>query len=131
MLKKFYLVVFIYFVFELLAISKFVHEYGFFDYLLEVLLSAVFGFVLMFRNEFLKFNHPEMFFDFRKVFGELAYSFGGFLLFLPGIICDFLGLFIIIISFLFGNSSSKRNTDFKDSKDKENDIIDVEIIEEK
>lgn len=68
--------------------------------------------------------------EFRAVFAQnpltllshASVSFAGFLLFLPGIFCDILGVVTLLLSFalrLFG----------REKKQEDDDVIDVEIIE--
>ncbi|QCD52419.1 FxsA family protein [Campylobacter sp. RM16192] len=127
-----------YIIIEMFALYLFVNKYGFFNFVLEVILTAILGSVIMFRVGFVQFFSRAMFIRVSDIFGALGIAIGGFFILIPGLVSDFLGIAILILSMftIFKNLNNTKNySEFKsrskETKNSENiDIIDVEIVEE-
>ena len=107
---------FLFFLIEAVFIYLFVDKFGFLNYFLEVLVSGFVGIAL-----------------------QLGLSFGGALLFLPGILTDVFGIAVVVFSLVFKKNVAKNESyqEFKfqnfseqGSKKDDGEIIDVEVIEE-
>lgn len=125
-----------YAILETLFVMMFIYKYGFFALLLEVVLSIGVGFILI-----SKFGMLDLLRDFRTISpkdisGNFGIALGGFFLLIPGILSDTIG-FLIIISSIVMRFLSKDYIDLKSKNKKhsktshEDDIIDVEIIDER
>lgn len=130
---------------EILGFYLFVDSFGALWLLFEILLSGIVGaWLLLYNNSgflstiFIRIAESGMF-NSKKIM-ELIFSFyaGAFLLMIPGIFSDVVGIILIIVSF-FSNTGSKKDSEFtqilRENENLKNideaDIIDVEIIEEK
>lgn len=126
-----------YVILETLFVMMFIYKYGFFALLLEVILSIAIGFVLI-----SKFGMLDLVRDFRTISpkdisGNFGIALGGLFLLIPGILSDTIG-FLIIISSLIMKFLGKDYMDLKTSNktdkkryQEDDDIIDVEIIDER
>lgn len=110
-----------YVLFEIIFIALFIAEYGLFIYFIEVIVSAILGVIFAYKHGLLKILQNTFLtpFEALKTFGA---SIGGFLILLPGILCDIMGFVILTIWFIYGKTESQNN--YKD------DIIDAQIIDE-
>lgn len=149
----------IYFFIEIYLISLFIDEFGFFYMVLEIIISALLGFGILVTQGDAMFSSYEKLFKnemkveylftknlFRLISGSVFRLICGILLIVPGILSDVFGVICFIISLLFTASTRLKNNDseqhsesnysyfryeFRDSKNyKDEDIIDVEIIED-
>ncbi|ASM38343.1 MAG: FxsA family protein [Campylobacter sputorum] len=116
---------FIYIFIEIFIIYAFIDEYGFLKFLLEIIISAVIGLMLMFKFGFINMANLS---SPMQMISNFGISIGGFLLMLPGLMCDIVGLCVIIFS-VFANKKIDKNYNFKKGNTNE-DIIDVEVIDE-
>ncbi|WP_033915755.1 FxsA family protein [Campylobacter sputorum] len=116
---------FIYIFIEIFIIYVFIDEYGFLKFFLEVIISAVIGLMLMFKFGFINMTNLS---SPMQMISNFGISIGGFLLMLPGLMCDIVGLCVIIFS-VFANKKIDKNYNFKKDNTNE-DIIDVEVIDE-
>lgn len=116
---------FFYVLFEVLAIYIFVNEYGFLKLFLEIIISGVVGFMLLFRFGFINMTNLS---SPMQMISNFGISIGGFLIMLPGIVCDIIGICIIIFS-VFAKKNVNTSKSFKKDNTQE-DIIDVEVIDE-
>ena len=110
---------------EIFIIYAFIYEYGFLKFLLEIIISAVIGLMLMFKFGFINMANLS---SPMQMISNFGISIGGFLLILPGLMCDIVGLCVIIFS-VFANKKIDKNYNFKKDNTNE-DIIDVEVIDE-
>lgn len=122
---------------EILLIAFFIGSYGFLAYLLEIILSAMLGGVLLF-----KFNISNVFnqlntFSPKAIYSGFGVAIGAFLLLLPGILSDITAVIIIIASVVFNVKDNKRDkfnqntyNNTQNNTNNKEEIIDVEIIEE-
>lgn len=116
---------FIYIFIEIFIIYAFIDEYGFLKFLLEIIISAVIGLMFMFKFGFINMANLS---SPMQMISNFGISIGGFLLMLPGLMCDIVGLCVIIFS-VFANKKIDKNYNFKKDNTNE-DIIDVEVIDE-
>lgn len=123
---------------EAIAAYFYVLKFGFGSFLLECILSAIFGFVLAFRFGLAGLFNRVMFYGVKDIFSSLGYGIAGVLLIIPGLISDFAGVIILILSLIIGKSSPE-NSNFSNQGEfysqtrqryDDDDVIDVEIIEE-
>ena len=134
--------VFLFFIIEAVLIYVFVDKFGFLNYFLEVLVSGFVGIALLFNAGFSSLNSPQMAFKSflgGNLFSQLGLSFGGALLFLPGILTDIFGIAVVVFSLIFKKNVAKNESyqefKFQDFNERaprqdEGEIIDVEIVEE-
>ena len=138
---KFFLLLYAFF--ELFFIILAIRTLGFGTYALEVLLSGAFGMAVLFKFGVFKLidNMRENggFFGysggiFGYLLGEFSLAFGAVALILPGILSDFIGIMLIILSIIW-RENNQNKAKFYSEKNRQNkdesDIIDVEIIEDK
>ena len=107
-----------------------------------MLVSGFVGIALLFNAGFSSLNSPQAAFKSflgGNLFSQLGLSFGGALLFLPGILTDIFGIAVVVFSLIFKKNVTKNESyqEFKfqnfseqGSKKDEGEIIDVEVIEE-
>lgn len=114
---------------ELIVAYFFVLSYGFGYLVVEILLSAAAGIVLLLSAGFGGIGGFSL--TPTKIFSSIGFGFAGFLLFMPGILSDIFGVIIAIISFVF---KSKNDGSFKSESEnfryKDEEIIDVQVIDE-
>ena len=134
--------VFLFFLIEAIFIYLFVDKFGFLNYSLEVLVSGFVGIALLLNAGFSSLNSPQVAFKSflgGNLFSQLGLSFGGMLLFLPGILTDIFGIAVVVFSLVFKKNAAKNESyqEFKfqnfsehGTKKDEGEIIDVEVIEE-
>ncbi|QKF64485.1 FxsA family membrane protein [Campylobacter corcagiensis] len=125
-------------VIETIFVIAFVWKYGFFALFAEIVISLVVGFILISKFGVLDFLKEARNITPQTVFGNFGTVFGGFLILLPGIFSDTVGIIIIIVSLLMRFLGSdyanlQKKDEFKEpfahTKKKEEEIIDVEVIE--
>ena len=133
---------FLFFLIEAVLIYVFVDKFGFLNYFLEVLVSGFIGMALLLNAGFYSLNSPQVAFKSflgGNLFSQLGLSFGGALLFLPGILTDVFGIAVVVFSLIFKKNVAK-NENYQEFKFKnfneraprqdEGEIIDVEVVEE-
>ena len=133
---------FLFFLIEAIFIYLFVDKFGFLNYFLEVLVSGFVGIAFLLNAGFSSLNSPQVAlksFLGGNLFSQLGLSFGGMLLFLPGILTDIFGIAVVIFSLIFKKNAAKNESyqEFKfqnfseqSAKKDDGEIIDVEVIEE-
>lgn len=112
------------FLLEIAASVFFISVFGLGDFLIFILMSVVFGVILLviFWNNMLEFQ----FGDFKSMLRQFSFVIAGFLLIFPGILTSILGVLVLIFALIFRIKlvGPKQNSDSEE-------IIDVEIIEDK
>jgi hypothetical protein len=133
---------FLFFIIEAVLIYVFVDKFGFLNYFLEVLVSGFVGMALLLNAGFSSLNSPQVAFKSflgGNLFSQLGLSFGGMLLFLPGILTDIFGIAVVVFSLIFKKNIAKnesyqevkfQNFSEQSAKKDDGEIIDVEVIEE-
>lgn len=125
---------------ETIFVMAFIWKYGFFALFLEIILSLVLGFILISKFGILDFVSEVRNITPQTIFGNFGTVFGGFLILLPGVLSDTVGIIIIVVSLLMkflGDEKATniqadimpKNTNSKPKRDTRDDIIDVEVIE--
>lgn len=131
-----------YMMLEFIFVAVFIWKYGFLALILEIILSVIAGIVLI-----SKFGMLDLIQEFKNIksdniFGNFGIAAGGMMLMFPGILSDTAGIFIIVVTlvmkFLDKNGRNTQNNTYNytykntyySSQNKQDDIIDVEIIEE-
>ena len=133
---------FLFFIIEAVLIYVFVDKFGFLNYFFEVLVSGFVGIALILNSGFSSLNSPQTAFASflgGKLFSQIGLGFGGALLFLPGILTDVFGVTVVVFSLIFKKNVAKNESyqEFKfqnfsqhASRENEDEIIDVEVVEE-
>ena len=133
---------FLFFLIEAVLIYVFVDKFGFLNYFLEVLVSGFIGMALLLNAGFYSLNSPQVAFKSflgGNLFSQLGLSFGGALLFLPGILTDVFGIAVVVFSLIFKKNVAKnenyqefkfQNFNERAPRQDEGEIIDVEVVEE-
>jgi len=129
-----------YVIIELLAIYLFISAYGFLAFLVEVVASGALGLYFMLSAGSPSFRGGGVFgaLGGKNLFETLGFGLCGFLLMMPGILTDVLGVIALIAALLFGRKiknsqnftyqSAARNS--RDYPSGDGEIIDVEAIDE-
>lgn len=124
-----------YIIFECVCTMVFIINVGFGWYLLEALLSLIIGSYLVLHGGGFRLYASMQMADFGAIFGSFGFVFAGFLLMVPGILCDILALCVLIFSVFLGSKSQEnrnwRYTKHSYTNNADEEIIDVEIIEER
>ena len=117
-----------YLIFECICTIVFIINVGFLWYLLEAFFSLMLGSYLVIHGGGFGLYSNMQKANFAGIFGSFGFVFSGFLLILPGILCDILAVLIIIFSvFLTKKNTPSYTNDFS----ADDEIIDVEIIDER
>ena len=129
-----------YVIIELLAIYSFISAYGFLAFLVEVVASGALGLYFILSAGSPSFRDGGVFgaLGGKNLFETLGLGLCGFLLMMPGILTDVLGVIALIAALLFGRKienaqnftyqSAARNP--RDYPNGDGEIIDVEAIDE-
>lgn len=117
-----------YLMLEIVAIYFYVDAYGFLSFFSEVILSAVFGFFLVFNLGFKNLKTTFNSLRFNHIFSSLGIGFSGFLLFLPGVFSDIFGLIIALICIVL-KPKIKSEYEFREFK-RDDEVIDVEVVDD-
>ncbi|BCD48136.1 FxsA family protein [Helicobacter suis] len=104
-----------YIVIEFLLVLSVIQHLGLFIFLLEVAISGFIGGVLLFKNPFEDLKNIRNI-SFAEDF--VLRSFGGFLLLLPGVLCDIFGIILILIASIRPQR-----------KNHEEGVVDVEVLD--
>lgn len=116
-----------YLIAEIIVIYFYIDNYGFFSYLIEVILSGVLGFFLIFKIGIENLKTSLVSSSLSSLFSSFGVGFGGFLILMPGILSDIFGLIIALSSLFLRPKNDIRNQNFKN----DDEVIDVEIIDDK
>ncbi|EAH6235772.1 integral memnbrane protein [Campylobacter upsaliensis] len=112
---------------ELIACAVFIITFGFGNFLIFMLLSMIAGVVLLalFWKNMLNFQMGGL----KDTLKQFAFVIAGFLFLIPGVLSSVFGILVLIFGLIFG---VKAQTNFYKKEQKHNEeIIDVEIIEER
>ncbi|MEB2803870.1 integral memnbrane protein [Campylobacter upsaliensis] len=112
---------------ELIACAVFIITFGFGNFLIFMLLSMIAGVVLLalFWKNMLSFQMGSL----KDTLKQFAFVIAGFLFLIPGVLSSVFGILVLIFGLIFG---VKAQTNFYKKEQKHNEeIIDVEIIEER
>ncbi|EPT1527257.1 integral memnbrane protein [Campylobacter upsaliensis] len=112
---------------ELIACAVFIITFGFGNFLIFMLLSMIAGVVLLalFWKNMLEFQMGDL----KDTLKQFAFVIAGFLFLIPGVLSSVFGILVLVFGLIFG---VKTQTNFYKKEQKHNEeIIDVEIIEER
>ncbi|EPV5854570.1 integral memnbrane protein [Campylobacter jejuni] len=118
------------FILELLASIVFILVFDFGNFLFFILLSMLFGVVLL----AISWKNMVEFriLDFKSMLSQFSLVIAGFLFIFPGVITSVLGLMVLLFSMVFKINLKSRSSFKNNSKDQNyEEIIDVEIIEDR
>ncbi len=122
---------------EFVACVAFIASSGVLAFFGEIFLSAVVGLWLVGGAGVLGSFFARFDGSLGAVFSQMGLAFGGFLLFLPGILGDCVGGAVVVLSLalrLFGRGGGQNSQNSRNSREQtppREDVIDVEIIDEK
>lgn len=124
---------------EIVMVVLYVLEFGFLSFFSEIFLSALIGVLLIFNYGFSNLFYGINQFNIKDIFGSLGLAVGGFALIIPGMLSDIFGLMVIVVAFSlklyakFSNTQPNQHHSQKNQnrQNEDDDIIDVEIIEER
>ncbi|MGG7073053.1 FxsA family protein [Campylobacter sp. 9BO] len=116
----------------------FVSAYGFGAFLLEIFISGIVGIVCIFQVGFLNFRSNFSRLKPSDIFSSFGLGIAGFLLILPGILCDIVGAILAVISLFARLKGTKDNSFYyenfnsnrSEASKNEGEIIDVEVVSE-
>ncbi|MCX2682911.1 integral memnbrane protein [Campylobacter sp. MIT 21-1685] len=118
-----------FFIFELFTCTFFIIFFGFGNFLFFILASMFIGIILLgiFWKNMLEFHIDGL----KNMLEQFSFVLAGFLFLVPGIISSIFAVFILLFAF-FVQTLMKNKARHSKNKDTMNDeIIDVEIIEDK
>lgn len=123
---------------EIVLVVLYVLEFGFLSLFSEIFLSALIGVLLIFNYGFVNLFHNMNYFNIKDIFGSLGLAIGGLALIIPGMLSDIFGVIVIGVALalkIYSKFSIPRyqNTQnqYRQTNNNNDDIIDVEIIEER
>jgi 2-isopropylmalate synthase len=123
---------------EIVLVVLYVLEFGFLSLFSEIFLSALIGVLLIFNYGFVNLFHNMNYFNIKDIFGSLGLAIGGLALIIPGMLSDIFGIIVIGVALalkIYSKFSTPRyqNTQnqYRQTNNNNDDIIDVEIIEER
>lgn len=120
-----YILGFFYVVLEIFLIYNVVQEFGLLAFLLEVVVSALLGGVVLLRSPFKNLN--DLMYDRLEPLtwaeGFFLRSVGALLLLLPGVLCDVFGALLLFVALLRQKPPSQEVSKNPD------EIIDVEVLD--
>ncbi|AII14787.1 hypothetical membrane protein [Campylobacter iguaniorum] len=127
-----------YLVIELICVAFYIANYGILNFFGEVFLSGILGVILLFNYGFSNFYGSMNQLNLKNIFGSMGIAFGGMLLIVPGILSDFVAIFVLLVSFTLKlvaylqGSNAADHSEFTNTKSScDSEIIDVEIIDTK
>lgn len=115
------------FVIEFIFSLLFIIFFGFGNFLIFILVSMIFGVVLLgiFWKNMLEFQ----ILGFKNMLTQFSFVIAGFLLVFPGVLTSFIG-FLIFLFGIFLKIATKTKYTHRQNRNSSEEIIDVEIIED-
>lgn len=117
-------------IFEVCLSALFIMFFGFGNFLIFLLLSVLIGIILLaiFWKNMLEFQFLAP----KEMFAQFAYVICAFLFLIPGILSSVLGFLILIFALIFrGKKTKAQNFKNENSRQYDEEFIDVEIIEDR
>ncbi|MBS4275065.1 integral memnbrane protein [Campylobacter vulpis] len=113
---------------ELIACAVFIIAFGFGNFLIFMLLSMIAGVVLLalFWRNMLSFQMG----GFKDTLKQFAFVIAGFLFLIPGVLSSVFGILVLVFGLVF-QAKVQANFYKKEPKKHSEEIIDVEIIEDR
>ncbi|HEB9326144.1 TPA: integral memnbrane protein [Campylobacter coli] len=117
------------FLLELVASILFIVFFGLGNFLIFILASMIFGVILLgiFWKNMLEFRISS----FKDMFTQFAFVVAAFLFIFPGIITSIFGFFVLCFGLIFNFAKPRYERTYKQESASDEEIIDVEIIEER
>lgn len=122
---------------EIVLVVLYVLEFGFFSLFSEIFISALLGVILILNYGFANLFQNINYFNIKDIFGSLSLAIGGFALIIPGMLSDIFGVIVIGVALALKIYSKFSTPRYQNNQNKyhqtnhNDDIIDVEIIEER
>ena len=122
---------------EIVLVVLYVLEFGFLSLFSEIFLSALIGVLLIFNYGFVNLFHNMNYFNIKDIFGSLGLAIGGLALIIPGMLSDIFGVIVIGVALAlkiyskFSTPNYQNNQNRYSQANQDDDVIDVEIIEER
>lgn len=117
------------FLLELVASILFIVFFGLGNFLIFILASMIFGVILLgiFWKNMLEFRIS----GFKDMLTQFAFVMAAFLFIFPGIITSIFGFFVLCFGLIFNFAKPRYKRNYRQKNTSDEEIIDVEIIEEK
>ncbi len=117
------------FLLEIIVSILFIVFFGFGNFLIFILLSMLFGAVLLgiFWKNMLEFRMSGL----KDMLTQFSFVIAGFLFIFPGVITSFFGLLVFCFGLVFKLTRTKYENKHRQNEYHSEEIIDVEIIEER
>ncbi|EAI3389310.1 TPA: integral memnbrane protein [Campylobacter coli] len=117
------------FLLELVASILFIVFFGLGNFLIFILASMIFGVILLgiFWKNMLEFRIS----DFKNMLTQFAFIMAAFLFIFPGIVTSIFGFFVLCFGLIFNFAKPRYKRNYRQNNTSDEEIIDVEIIEEK
>lgn len=118
---------------ELIASVLFIAFFGFLNFFMIVCFSMILGIIILTKS-WVNISSMKNALNIKNLFSDFAFVIAGFLLAVPGILSSFLGfllLVFVLVLKLFSAKKTRQNQENMQDYNNEEEIIDVEIIEEK
>ncbi|EAL0288198.1 integral memnbrane protein [Campylobacter coli] len=117
------------FLLELVASILFIVFFGLGNFLIFILASMIFGVILLgiFWKKMLEFRIS----GFKDMLTQFAFVMAAFLLIFPGIVTSIFGFFVLCFGLIFNFAKPRYKRNYRQNNTSDEEIIDVEIIEER
>ncbi|HEF9764164.1 TPA: integral memnbrane protein [Campylobacter coli] len=117
------------FLLELVASILFIVFFGLGNFLIFILASMIFGVILLgiFWKNMLEFRIS----DFKDMLTQFAFVMAAFLFIFPGIVTSIFGFFVLCFGLIFNFAKPRYKRNYRQNNASDEEIIDVEIIEER
>ncbi|HEC1855016.1 TPA: integral memnbrane protein [Campylobacter coli] len=117
------------FLLELVASILFIVFFGLGNFLIFILASMIFGVILLgiFWKNMLEFRIS----GFKDMLTQFAFVIAAFLFIFPGIVTSIFGFFVLCFGLIFNFAKPRYKRNYRQNNTSDEEIIDVEIIEER
>ncbi|EOC4383063.1 integral memnbrane protein [Campylobacter coli] len=117
------------FLLELVASILFIVFFGLGNFLIFILASMIFGVILLgiFWKNMLEFRIS----GFKDMLTQFAFVMAAFLFIFPGIVTSIFGIFVLCFGLIFNFAKPRYKRNYRQNNTSDEEIIDVEIIEER
>ncbi|EAK6997454.1 integral memnbrane protein [Campylobacter coli] len=117
------------FLLELAASILFIVFFGLGNFLIFILASMIFGVILLgiFWKNMLEFRIS----GFKDMLTQFAFVMAAFLFIFPGIVTSIFGFFVLCFGLIFNFAKPRYKRNYRQNNTSDEEIIDVEIIEER
>ncbi|HID0153859.1 TPA: integral memnbrane protein [Campylobacter coli] len=117
------------FLLELVASILFIVFFGLGNFLIFILVSMIFGVILLgiFWKNMLEFRIS----GFKDMLTQFAFVMAAFLFIFPGIVTSIFGFFVLCFGLIFNFAKPRYKRNYRQNNTSDEEIIDVEIIEER